>query len=434
VIDFTRPSLLADSQSAAFWTAAILVSAVAAYFVAGLAVYLVRCALLGAHRDADIDARGSSVLLGSWLRTWFAWMLRPFWQLLSAADIPPTAITFLSVVLAALAGASMAQGLFVLGGLLYLASGLCDFLDGRLARLTGQVTPSGAALDSVLDRYSEACMLIGLAWFYRHDWVLLVVLGLLAGSYQVPYVRARGEGLGVDMRVGLMQRPERMVLLGIAALLGPLIAAWTEPAGEPRHYWFTVAAIMLLAVSTQITAAGRLAHLVRVLDGKLGRSRGARRGLAPLETLAVSICLEFAVLVGLVERLGLSQSLAVTAAGTIGAWALYNVGSRLGGVRQNVLQAAVAGAGGVLLQVGGMAVLESTPQLGYMPAWWLLRCSVAAAWSYPILAQCYAAKASTSQHCAVRRPHIEPVGLQTSLRDGTEQALRPTSVGGAAER
>ena len=112
-------------------------------------------------------------------------------------------------------------GQFSLGGWLYLCSGACDFLDGRLARITGKSSASGAALDSILDRYSEAAMLIGLAWYYRESWVLLPVLAFLAGSFLVPYVRARGEGLGLHLKVGLMQRPERVVVLGVAVVFSP---------------------------------------------------------------------------------------------------------------------------------------------------------------------------------------------------------------------
>lgn len=225
-----------------------------------------RCLIAGRVRDDEIERRGSSVLLGNLARTYFAWIMRPIVGLLRRLGATPNGVTVASVVPAAVAGLCAGFGEFTFAGLLFLLSGACDFLDGRLARETGRSSAGGAALDSVLDRYSECALLVGLAWFYRDGWMLLPALLVITGSLFVPYVRARGEGLGIDVKVGLMQRPERVVLLGLATLTAEIVDRFSGWGGrEPRHV-AVVATLLFLAISTHTTALGRLRHVVRVLD------------------------------------------------------------------------------------------------------------------------------------------------------------------------
>jgi phosphatidylglycerophosphate synthase len=370
------------------WAAAIPAVVVAAYFTVGLVGYLARCLLIGPYRDLEIDQRGSSVLLGHWWRTWFAWVLNPVWRALSAADIPPSAVTTVSVFFASVAGVAMAQGLFFLGGLLYLSSGVCDFIDGRLARTTGQVTKAGAALDSILDRYSEAWMLIGVAWFYHQDWMLLPVLLLLVGSYQVPYVRARGEALGVEMRVGLMQRPERMVMLGLAAVFSPLVAHYTETESEPPRYWMMVATLIFLAVTTQVTAAGRLTHLLRDLDRQRTATSSTGRHCFLLALIVAVTCGELAACLSLRQVAGLSVTHAVLLAGLPGSAALYCAWPRSTSAKpRSALQGTAFVAGTLLLQAGGVAIVETVSGVGPTLSWCLVRIGVLITWIYPLMAQ-----------------------------------------------
>ena len=140
---------------------------------------------------------------------------------------------------------------FFWGGLAALASGLCDALDGTLARRSGAVTTFGKFFDSVLDRYSELAMFIGLSYFYSHEamWRQAILTDLaLAGSLLVSYTRARAEGLGLDCRVGLMERPERIVV----------IIAGTILTGVFERHWIFETALWLLAVLTNVTAVQRV--------------------------------------------------------------------------------------------------------------------------------------------------------------------------------
>ncbi len=245
------------------WMAAAPAAAWIALIGLALASYAVRCVGRGPYRDAEQEARGGSALLQVRLRCFFAWAISPLVSFLVRCGISPTGITLSSVGFSVLAGLLAAVGWLGLAGSACLVSGLCDFLDGRVARLTGRTSSSGAALDSILDRYSDAAVLVGLGWYYRDSWRLLAVLLLLTGSLFVPYVRARGEGLGIDTKVGLMQRPERVVLLSAALIFGPvidLLMGWRTPGV------FLISVICVLAVLTHLTAVARIVHVTRRLN------------------------------------------------------------------------------------------------------------------------------------------------------------------------
>ena len=140
--------------------------------------------------------------------------------------LTPAALTVTGLVLSIAAGVSF---LFspVLAGFLALIGGLCDAMDGQLARNYGQDGPGGAFLDSVLDRYGEFFLLMG-AWLYLMRFPALVfwggvaVLAALMGSLMVSYTRARGEGLAFSCQEGLFQRPERLLVLVVGCLADPL--------------------------------------------------------------------------------------------------------------------------------------------------------------------------------------------------------------------
>jgi phosphatidylglycerophosphate synthase len=111
-----------------------------------------------------------------------------------------------------------------LGGILILLSGGFDLLDGIVARTTGKVTAFGAFLDSVLDRYSDAALFIGIGIYLSENPLNILLLSLtFIGTFLISYVRARAEGLGLTCNVGLMERPERIILLAIGGIFDILI-------------------------------------------------------------------------------------------------------------------------------------------------------------------------------------------------------------------
>ena len=225
------------SGTARIWYALAPMLAFAAYFVGGMLLYLVRCATIGQYRDPELAKRaGRTILTGLWIRFYFAWVMKPIWSAVVRTGVPANAITTLSVLLATGSGVALAAGKFGMGGWLYIFAGICDFLDGRLARANKSASPEGAALDSVLDRYADAAVLVGLAWFYRDSWVLLPTLAALVGSGLVPYIRARGEAEGVQVTVGLMQRAERILYLGVSVAFSPILEVLLDPTNpKPVH-------------------------------------------------------------------------------------------------------------------------------------------------------------------------------------------------------
>ena len=149
-------------------------------------------------------------------------------RLFKAVGFTPNAITLLGFGICVVSAYLVASGWLVWGGAVFLAGCILDLFDGALARMTGQDSPFGALLDSVFDRLGEAALFVGLGLYalradvtdnYRAYFLIALLLALIF-SQGVSYLRARGEGLGVFTRAGLMTRTERVALLGIGLLLG----------------------------------------------------------------------------------------------------------------------------------------------------------------------------------------------------------------------
>ena len=151
-------------------------------------------------------------------------------KLFKALKFTPNGITILGFVVTVAAAYLVGAGWLLAGGIVFLIGGGLDLLDGALARLTGTESQFGALLDSVFDRLSEAALFVGLGIFAMRDdmsndrqiFFITVLLLALIFSQGVSYLRARGEGLGVFTKDGLMTRPERVVLLGVGLIVGPI--------------------------------------------------------------------------------------------------------------------------------------------------------------------------------------------------------------------
>lgn len=147
------------------------------------------------------------------------------------------------------------------GGAILLFSGLFDMMDGRLARLGNMSTTFGAFWDSTLDRYSELFSLFGITLYLMTAsgiWAGVITFLALVGSIMVSYVRARAEGLGIECKVGLMQRPERVVVTALAAII----------TGLTSNLWWLIGGMTLIAVLANITAFWRVAHCYKQLKDR----------------------------------------------------------------------------------------------------------------------------------------------------------------------
>lgn len=147
------------------------------------------------------------------------------------------------------------------GGAILLFSGLFDMMDGRLARLGNMSTTFGAFWDSTLDRYSELFSLFGITLYLMTAsgiWAGVITFLALVGSIMVSYVRARAEGLGIECKVGLMQRPERVVVTALAAII----------TGMTSNLWWLIGGMTLIAVLANVTAFWRVAHCYKQLKDR----------------------------------------------------------------------------------------------------------------------------------------------------------------------
>ncbi len=185
------------------------------------------------------------------MQTWARGVAESVVRPLARGGVTPNTITVLGFLFNLVTAAVLATGNLTLGGVLLLLSGLFDMLDGALARIAQQQSTFGAFLDSLLDRYSEAAVLLALVFVYtvRHaTGAVVLVYAAAIGSLLISYARARAEGLGLDCKVGIAPRPERVIILGIGLLF----------TGTP-----TIAALVVLAALTHVTAMQRLYHVWR---------------------------------------------------------------------------------------------------------------------------------------------------------------------------
>ena len=182
------------------------------------------------------------------LQNRFLKLLAPLVNALTKRGIHPNSLTLAGLVISCMAAAALIKGHLRTGGLLILLGGLCDSLDGNLARSTGKASRFGALFDSVIDRYAEFVVFLGIAAYFitmKNYLILGVTFLALCGSIMVSYSRARAESLGFEAKAGLMQRAERIVFLGFGALIHPVVFKLS---------------LWLVAILANVTVLQRLRH------------------------------------------------------------------------------------------------------------------------------------------------------------------------------
>ena len=201
-------------------------------------------------------------------------VINPLISALIKLHITPNIITFVGLLLNLLATALFIYAavyapqqlnLIGWGGAVILFAGLFDMIDGRLARVGGMQSTFGALWDSTLDRYSELFTLFGIAIYLLLNgsvWSGVITFAAMVGSVMVSYVRARAEGLAIECKVGFMQRPERVVVTSVGALLCGCCA--DSVSFDPL--WLLIVPMYLIAILANITAFWRIAHCYRVLN------------------------------------------------------------------------------------------------------------------------------------------------------------------------
>lgn len=228
-------------------------------------------------------------------------VINPFVKLLIKAGLTPNMVTTIGLMLNIgvaiifICGAEEGRrgDLRYVGwaGALILFAGLFDMLDGQVARLGNMSSQFGALYDSVLDRYSELILFLGICYYLvaHHYFMssLFAFIGLI-GSMMVSYTRARAEGLGIECKDGLMQRPERVIIIGVSALACGIASKWM--GGDYKISWpntnfpifetisiFTIP-LTILAFLANMTAIGRLRDAKRTLEERAAAASGPGAG------------------------------------------------------------------------------------------------------------------------------------------------------------
>jgi len=231
-----------------------------ATFCLAFAVY---CALCLAGRPPVVEDVKHNQLLGPFFARFLIWLIGPLERLL-IGRVSPNVITVSSLLLCGVTGAAVALGHLPGAVWLYVFAGILDVLDGRIARLSRQQTPSGALLDSVSDRWGELFVFAGYLWLLQDSPWLVAVMSAIGGSMMVSYTRARAESLGVVLAGGIMQRAERIVLVAT----GSLIAAWYGADAETSALLEPILGVTMgiCGVASTATAIGRWITAYRVLE------------------------------------------------------------------------------------------------------------------------------------------------------------------------
>jgi CDP-diacylglycerol--glycerol-3-phosphate 3-phosphatidyltransferase len=233
--------------------------------VPGLTTLLVLAALfasmpvyaaLGRQRDLDQDRKGAQLFggAGDFLIHWAMWVIAPIVNGSLALGLTPDFYNFAGLGLGLVSGVLIGWGSLAAGGWVIAAGGVCDILDGRIARATGVASAYGDFVDSTFDRFVEVFAFLGFVVFFRDRPLgVFVSAAAMAGSLIVSYARARGEVHGVNCSAGLMQRAERLVVTAVACVVdAPVCARMGWRPGS-----VALGAIGVMAAATFLTAAHR---------------------------------------------------------------------------------------------------------------------------------------------------------------------------------
>jgi CDP-diacylglycerol--glycerol-3-phosphate 3-phosphatidyltransferase len=220
-------------------------------------------------------------LIPDWLDDIFYKSVTPFIRFFSSTGINPNWLTFLGFLQNVVAACFIAYGQFLLACLFIVIAGIFDFIDGKVAARTHQVTTFGAIFDSTLDRYSDMVIYLGIAIYYHGAGFYLSALAAivaLIGSVMTSYIKAIGESHGFKFRVGVLRRQERITLISI----GLFFTFWHTPI---ETFFINIAAqlhinidslpvmpltlfIYFLAIFSNFTAVQRFIHLGKIATKK----------------------------------------------------------------------------------------------------------------------------------------------------------------------
>lgn len=201
-------------------------------------------------------------LLGGGIKGWWLLMVRPIENYLIENKFHPNVLTVTTLIVSIITGIVFHYGLIFLAGVLLLAGSTFDIFDGRVARAQGLNSQHGAFFDSCLDRFSEAFIYLGIMSFFSGTYYIYVVFLILSTTMMVSYTRARAEGLGIDCEVGIMQRTERVVYLGVLSLFNFIGNYVSGVLGFTTQDLLFKVSLILLLVFSAYTSIQRMHHVL----------------------------------------------------------------------------------------------------------------------------------------------------------------------------
>jgi CDP-diacylglycerol--glycerol-3-phosphate 3-phosphatidyltransferase len=180
-------------------------------------------------------------------------------------NVHPNAVTWAGLIFTLIAANFFRQGAFFSGGIFLTIAGTCDVLDGQIARRTNRKNKFGAFLDSTVDRYSDILIFLGIAIYFNALYIHILIILAITGSLLTSYTRSRAGALGIDCKVGLMQRPERITYIIGAAILDKLLG-WIFKALFGAEHLLIIAVLWFIAIISNITVIQRISHVKRQLE------------------------------------------------------------------------------------------------------------------------------------------------------------------------
>jgi len=244
--------------------------------------FFIYCGLHAIGRPPHPVGVKHNQFFGPFLAGFVVWLIGPIERVL-VGRVTPNFITAISLLLCIFTG--IAAGVHHLGTAVWLLAlaGILDILDGRIARLSGMQTKSGALFDSVSDRWGELAVFAGYTWYLHDSPWMLAVIAAIGASTMVSYTRARAEGLGIELRGGMMQRAERITLVCGGALLAAWFAADPDTADAATP--ILGGTMLILTVAATGTAISRWVIAYRALE----RREAEKAAAAAAEPAAMPI-------------------------------------------------------------------------------------------------------------------------------------------------
>jgi CDP-diacylglycerol--glycerol-3-phosphate 3-phosphatidyltransferase len=255
---------------------AIFMTGFIAFFTLPFLCYLGLVALGSVQLPAGKQGGAGRRLLGPVIIGYYYWLLGPLFRFVNGTSLRPNQITMASLGAALLTAAAIATGHFSLASCLLIGGATLDIVDGQLARAKKLSTPSGAFLDSTLDRICDGLIFGGCVLYYAGTSMMYVSLVVMIMSFTVSYARSRGETLGVSGAEGLMQRADRITILGIALAFSAFIGHRTEGFVAHPFYGVTAGALCLMAVLNTFTVVSRIRFTMQRLDENAQAAAGAQ--------------------------------------------------------------------------------------------------------------------------------------------------------------